>query len=82
MLDRLLTGAYAYLDYLIVPHARETIRRLYPVLLQVRETQLAGNIPEVYYLDVLHTRFFASGQYNGYRLKGLKGKLEEWSGRL
>lgn len=81
MLNMLLSGQYDYLDYLVVPHARETIRRLYQVLLQVKETNPETTLPELYYLDVLHTTFFTSGLYNRERLLGLKKQLEIWSGQ-
>ena len=81
MLNMLLSGQYDYLDYLVIPHARETIRRLYQVLLQVQETNPEIRLPALYYLDVLHTTFFASEIYNRERLLGLKIQLEHWSGQ-
>ena len=81
MLNMLLTGAYDFLDYLIIPHARDSIHRLYQLLVMVKSAKPDLNLPELFFLDTLHTQFFSSGMYERDRLLELKEKLEEWSGR-
>ena len=81
MLNRLLTGEYDFLDYLIIPHARDTIRRLYVLLLNLKESNPDLKLPELYFLDVLHTPFFSSSVYNRVRMIEFKETLETWSGK-
>jgi benzoyl-CoA reductase/2-hydroxyglutaryl-CoA dehydratase subunit BcrC/BadD/HgdB len=81
MLNRLLTGEYDFLDYLVVPHARDTIRRLYVLLLNLKESNPDLKLPELYFLDVLHTPFFSSSVYNRVRMIEFKETLEKWSGK-
>lgn len=81
MLNRLLTGEYDFLDYLIIPHARDTIRRLYLLLSGLQQADPSLKLPKLYYLDVLHTLFFSSSVYNRTRIIEFKKMLETWSGK-
>jgi benzoyl-CoA reductase/2-hydroxyglutaryl-CoA dehydratase subunit BcrC/BadD/HgdB len=81
MLNRLLTGEYDFLDYLVIPHARDTIRRLYLLLSDLQQSDPSLKLPKLYYLDVLHTLFFSSSVYNRTRLIEFKKMLEAWSGK-
>lgn len=81
MLNMLLTGAYDFLDYLIIPHARDSVHRLYQLLVNVKSSEPALRLPELFFLDTLHTQFFSSGMYERDRMLELYNKLEEWSGK-
>jgi benzoyl-CoA reductase/2-hydroxyglutaryl-CoA dehydratase subunit BcrC/BadD/HgdB len=81
MLNMLLTGVYDFLDYLIIPHARDSIHRLYQLLVTVRKNEPDRHLPELFFLDTLHTTFFSSGMYERDRFIELKEKLEMWSGQ-
>ncbi|MBU4317024.1 MAG: 2-hydroxyacyl-CoA dehydratase family protein [Proteobacteria bacterium] len=81
MLHMLQNGRYDYLDYLIIPHARDSVHRLYPTLSRRKETHPDMNLPELFYLDNLHTSFYTAGVYNNKRWLQLKTQLEEWSGK-
>jgi hypothetical protein len=81
MLHRILNGTYDFLDYLIIPHARDSIHRLYTTLIHLKETDPTLNLPELCYLDNLHTTFYSAGIYNRHRWLELKDRLEEWTGR-
>jgi hypothetical protein len=81
MLHMILHGRYDFLDYLIIPHARDSIHRLYTTLINLKETDPALNLPELCYLDNLHTTFYSAGIYNRHRWLELKKQLEEWAGR-
>ena len=81
MLHLILHGRYDFLDYLIIPHARDSIHRLYTTLINLKENDPSLNLPELCYLDNLHTTFYSAGIYNGQRWLELKNKLEEWTGR-
>jgi benzoyl-CoA reductase/2-hydroxyglutaryl-CoA dehydratase subunit BcrC/BadD/HgdB len=80
MLHLILCGKYDFLDYLIIPHARDSIHRLYTTLIHLKETDPSLNLPELCYLDNLHTPFYSAGIYNRKRWLELKQTLEEWTG--
>ena len=81
MLHMILNGKYDFLDYLVIPHARDSVHRLYTTLINLKETQPALKLPELYYLDNLHTTFYSAGIYNRDRWLGLKKQLEKWTGK-
>ncbi|MBN1366548.1 MAG: 2-hydroxyacyl-CoA dehydratase [Dehalococcoidales bacterium] len=81
MLSMLLTGKYDFLDFLVIPHARDSIHNIYPELLSTKLSNTILRLPELYFLDNLHTTFYLSQQYNRERILEFKTKLEEWSGQ-
>lgn len=81
MLHMILNGKYDFLDYLIIPHSRDSIHRLYTTLINLKETEPALKLPELSYLDNLHTTFYSAGIYNRDRWLDLKKQLEEWTGK-
>lgn len=80
MLNRLLTGEYDFLDYLVIPHARDTIRRLYVLMVELKGSDPSFSLPELHFLDVLHTPFYMSSVYNRLQMLDFKEVLEQWSG--
>jgi benzoyl-CoA reductase/2-hydroxyglutaryl-CoA dehydratase subunit BcrC/BadD/HgdB len=80
MLNMLLTGAYDFLDYLIIPHSRDSIHRLYQLLAMIKANEPELKLPELFFLDTLHTVFFSSSIYERERMIELKDQLEQWSG--
>ena len=81
ILHMILNGKYDFLDYLIIPHARDSVHRLYPTLVNRQEAEPDLKLPELYYLDNLHTTFYSAGIYNRDRWLELKKQLEKWSGK-
>lgn len=81
MLSNILNGDYACLDYIIVPHSRGSVHKMYSILNRLRACDYAGKIPELYFLDHTHTAFMTSQMFNRDRMMELKSKLEEWAGR-
>ncbi|MFC1534667.1 2-hydroxyacyl-CoA dehydratase subunit D [Thermodesulfobacteriota bacterium] len=79
MLHRILTGEYEFMDYLVIPHARESVHRLYTALVRRKEANPELGLPEIHYLDNLHTTFYSSEIYNRARCLDLKINLEKWS---
>jgi hypothetical protein len=61
ILHMILRGKYDFLDYLIIPHARDSVHRLYTTLISLLETKPGLELPELYYLDNLHTNFYSAG---------------------
>ena len=72
---------YEYLDYLIIPHARDSVVDILPILKNAKLVNPSLNIPEMYFMDNLHTVTCAAEDYNRERWLELKKKLEEWSGK-
>jgi benzoyl-CoA reductase/2-hydroxyglutaryl-CoA dehydratase subunit BcrC/BadD/HgdB len=81
MFNMLLTGRYDYLDFLVIPHARDSIHRLYQLLAAMKKSDPSLKIPELHFFDILHTTLFSSEPYEHDQMLELKGKLEEWSGK-
>jgi benzoyl-CoA reductase/2-hydroxyglutaryl-CoA dehydratase subunit BcrC/BadD/HgdB len=81
MFNMLLTGEYDFLDFLVIPHARDSIHRLYQVMAVVKESNHALKLPSLFFLDSAHTTFFSAGLYNRDRMLELKKQLQEWSGK-
>ena len=81
MFNMLLTGRYDFLDFLIIPHSRDAIVALYDHLHKIKQIAPDLKLPDFYLFDILHTRFWLTGLYIRDRVRELKGKLEEWSGK-
>jgi len=81
MLNMLLSGRYDFLDFLIIPYSRDAILALYYHLGKVQQIDPALKLPELYLFDIPRTRFWMSGLYMRDRVRELKRKLEEWSGK-
>lgn len=81
MLNKLLAGDYDFMDYLIIPHARDSIHRLYQLLAMLKSSRPEFKIPELFFLDTLHTTFLSSALYEHDRMIELKHRLEIWSGK-
>ncbi|MFC1867274.1 2-hydroxyacyl-CoA dehydratase subunit D [Thermodesulfobacteriota bacterium] len=81
MFSMLLAGQYDFLDFLIIPHSRDSILGLYAILQEVQGFDPDLELPELYLFETLHTRFYLTGLYNRDRVRDLKKKLERWSGK-
>jgi benzoyl-CoA reductase/2-hydroxyglutaryl-CoA dehydratase subunit BcrC/BadD/HgdB len=81
MLNMLLTGEYDYLDYLVIPHTRDSIHRLYQTLVMLKKSNPDIRIPEFHFLDTVHSNLFLSESYLQNQFVTLKNKLEVWSGK-
>ena len=81
MFNMILTGRYDFLDFLIIPHSRDSVVSLYGTLLEVRELDSDIKLPPFYLFEMLHTKLFLTELYNRDRVRELKRKLEEWSGQ-
>jgi len=81
MFNMLLTGRYDFLDFLIIPHSRDAVLALYYHLSKVQQIDPALKLPDLYLFDILHTRFWLTGLYIRDRVRELRKKLEEWSGK-
>jgi benzoyl-CoA reductase/2-hydroxyglutaryl-CoA dehydratase subunit BcrC/BadD/HgdB len=81
MFHMLLTGRYDFLDFLIVPHARDSIEYLHSMLGTIKQIEQSRRIPELYLFDTLHTKLYLSAAYFSARVRELKERLGIWSGK-
>jgi benzoyl-CoA reductase/2-hydroxyglutaryl-CoA dehydratase subunit BcrC/BadD/HgdB len=81
MFNMLLTGRYDFLDFLIIPHSRDAVLALYDYLNKIKQIDPTLKLPELHLFDILHTSFWLTGLYIRDRVRQLKKKLEEWSGK-
>jgi len=81
MFDMLLTGKYGYLDYLVIPHARDSIHRLYQLMVEMKLKNPAWKFPVFIFLDQTHIPSFPAAAYDHDRIVDFKNTLEEWSGK-
>jgi benzoyl-CoA reductase/2-hydroxyglutaryl-CoA dehydratase subunit BcrC/BadD/HgdB len=77
----ILSGQYNFLDYIIIPHSRDSIYEIYNLISEIQMQEHPLTLPELYLFDIPHTRFWLSGLYNHDRFFELKKKLEQWSGK-
>ncbi len=78
MLNMLLSGQY---DFLVIPNSRDAVLGLYYHLGKIGQLDHSLKLPEIYLFDIPRTRFWTSGLYMVERVRELKRKLEEWSGK-
>jgi benzoyl-CoA reductase/2-hydroxyglutaryl-CoA dehydratase subunit BcrC/BadD/HgdB len=81
MLDMLLSGAYDFLDYLVIPNSRKAILAIHSHLTAASAADPGLRLPELCILDRTITSSYASSEYNRARIFEFKGQLERWSGR-
>ncbi len=81
ILNRLLTGKYAFLDFMIIPHHSDAVLKLYHQLWWIHRVNPAITFPPVCLFDVLHTPYLTSALFVRERLADLKKQLEAWSDR-
>ncbi|MBU4317021.1 MAG: 2-hydroxyacyl-CoA dehydratase family protein [Proteobacteria bacterium] len=81
MMNKLLTEKFDYLDYLVVPHSRDEIWRMWTQLHFVPELDPQIRLPEMFFYDNLHTTFYTASVYNRDRALELKAQMEKWSGK-
>lgn len=75
--EKLLSGAYGFLDAVILPRTSDSAQRLYYYLCEVRRMGWA-DVPEPLLWDLLQTPWYSSAEYGFRRL----GELREAVGRV
>ena len=81
MFNMLLAGKYDFLDFIVIPHSNDAILKLYYHLRDAQQINPSLKLPDLYLFDILHTRFWMTGLYIRDRVRELRKKLEEWSGK-
>jgi benzoyl-CoA reductase/2-hydroxyglutaryl-CoA dehydratase subunit BcrC/BadD/HgdB len=78
---RIIEGSYSYLDHLVVSSSSDALVRVFYYLRALRRTDPTLAIPDLYFFDLLHTRYRTSALYNRDRARDLKRVIEAWCGR-
>jgi benzoyl-CoA reductase/2-hydroxyglutaryl-CoA dehydratase subunit BcrC/BadD/HgdB len=81
MAARVINGEYSFLDYLVVPHSRDSVHKMYSVFEHIRKENPECGIPELYFLDKAHSSYMTSQLYNRDRILEMKAQIETWSGK-
>ena len=81
ILCKLLTNQYDYLDFLVIPHSRDTITNLYGALLEIQHLDPNITLPHCFFFETLHSSHYATQVYNRERLSHFRRQLEEWAGK-
>jgi len=74
-------GAYSYLDHLIVSRSSDALVRVFYYLRDLRRLEPNLPVPNLYFFDLLHSRYHTSALYNRDRVRDLKRVVERWCGR-
>ncbi len=78
---RIIDGSYSYLDHLVVSSSSDALVRVFYYLRELRRTEPELPIPDLYFFDLLHTRYRTSALYNRDRARDLRRVIEGWCGR-
>ena len=79
--SRIVGGAYAYLDHLIISNSSDALIRVFYYLRAIRQLEPERPIPDLYFFDFLHTPFRMSALYNRDRFRELRKVVESWRGQ-
>ena len=74
-------GAYSYLDHLVVSRSCDALVRVFYYLRDLRRLEPSLPVPNLYFFDLLHSRYRTSALYNRDRMRDLKRVVERWCGR-
>jgi benzoyl-CoA reductase/2-hydroxyglutaryl-CoA dehydratase subunit BcrC/BadD/HgdB len=75
--EEILSGAWSFLDLLVIPRTSEPEYKLYLYLREVERQQLSAAIPPLHFYDLLHTQNSISRTYGLNRTKDLLARLEK-----
>jgi benzoyl-CoA reductase/2-hydroxyglutaryl-CoA dehydratase subunit BcrC/BadD/HgdB len=81
ILNKVLTGGYDFVDYLVIPHNRKSIQVFYKDMVLAQRSFPELKLPELYYLDRAYTPFYQSSIFNRSALLDFAATLERWSGK-
>jgi len=78
---RIVNGTYSYLDHLVISNSSDVLVRVFYYLRDLRRVESSLPIPDLHFLDFLHTLFRSSSLYNRDRARDFKQLIEGWLGR-
>lgn len=81
MAARIVAGDYAFVDYLVIPHSRNTVHKSYTAIKKILKDNPDLQVPELYLLDKAHSLYQTSQLYNRDRMIEFKSALEKWAGK-
>jgi len=77
LFEAILSGAWRFLQLLIIPRTSEPEYKLYLYLREIERQRLSGAVPPLCLYDLLHTRSPVSRKYGLDRTKGLIERLRQ-----
>jgi benzoyl-CoA reductase/2-hydroxyglutaryl-CoA dehydratase subunit BcrC/BadD/HgdB len=77
--EDLLAGRYDFLDVVLLPRTSDSIQRLYYYLCELKRVG-AFSLPEIVLVDLLHTPWYSSAEYNFARFQDLRETLGRLGG--
>jgi benzoyl-CoA reductase subunit C len=79
MLEPLVSGAYDFVEYVVVPHGRKAIESSYGSLDRAHATGAPMRELKLFYLDKSYLSGFSSSVFDRGCLLALKAQLEQWA---
>ncbi len=79
MLEPVVSGAYGFVDYVVVPHGRKAIESSYGSLARARAAGAPMRDLNLFYLDKSYLPGFSSSVFDRACLMALKAQLEQWA---
>lgn len=73
-------GTYRYLDHLVVSKSSDEHVRVFYYLRALRQMEPSAPVPDLYFVDFLHTRYRTSALYNRDRVREFQRVIEGWCG--
>ncbi len=73
-------GAYRHLDHLVVSKSCDQHVRVFYYLRALRQMEPNAPVPDLYFIDLLHTRYRTSALYNRDRVRDFRKVIEGWCG--
>jgi len=80
--DGLVSGAWPFLQMVVIPRTSEHEHKLYLYLREVARQEFATVLPHVYLYNLLHTRSRETEAYGLHRTHDFKKHLEDQTGRF
>ncbi len=73
-------GTYPYLDHLVVSKTSDQHVRVFYYLRALRQMEPKALVPDIYFVELLHSRHRTSALYNRKRVREFKAAVENWCG--
>ncbi len=73
-------GAYRYLDHLVVSKSSDQLVRIFYYLRALRQMEPTAPVPDLYFAELLHTRYRSSALYNRERMREFRQVIQGWRG--
>lgn len=76
-----LQGAYRYINHLVLSSSSDALVRVFYYLRALRQCEPDLPIPDLYFIDLVHSSYRTSALYNRARARAFQRIVESWCGR-